>query len=137
MAKAAIIERCLARVAAELEAAGESFARDLTRQDAAMLNLLRACEAAIDGAMRRVRQAACGVPRDAREAFALLEVAGLLPTAQAQALRRMVGFRNVAVHAYQDLDPIVTLEVLAHHQRDLADFARWLVSEATRDETGT
>ncbi|MEB3236051.1 MAG: DUF86 domain-containing protein [Candidatus Sericytochromatia bacterium] len=136
LGKAAIIERCLARVAEEVEAAGSALASDLTRQDAALLNLLRACEAAIDGAMRKVRKAGCGIPRDAREAFTLLQHARLLPDELTLAMVRMEGFRNVSVHDYQDLDPKVTYEVLVHHHQDLAAFARWLVAEGTDLQAG-
>ena len=41
--KAATIERCVARARQEYAAAGEHFATDFTRQDAAVLNVQRAC----------------------------------------------------------------------------------------------
>ena len=37
--KAAIIERCVARAREEYAAAGDHFATDFTRQDAAVLNI--------------------------------------------------------------------------------------------------
>ncbi len=46
--KAATIERCVRRAREEYAAAGAGFATDLTRQDAAILNIQRACEAALD-----------------------------------------------------------------------------------------
>lgn len=45
--KAATIERCVARAREEYDADPESFAADFTRQDAAILNIQRACEAAL------------------------------------------------------------------------------------------
>ncbi len=46
--KVASIERCISSVKEEYEADTEGFANDYTRQDAAILNLQRACEQSID-----------------------------------------------------------------------------------------
>jgi hypothetical protein len=46
--KAAVIERCVARARQEYAANPAGFATDFTRQDAAILNIQRACEAALD-----------------------------------------------------------------------------------------
>lgn len=46
--KAATIERCVARAREEYAKNPATFAEDLTRQDAAILNIQRACEAALD-----------------------------------------------------------------------------------------
>lgn len=46
--KAATIERCVARAREEYAKDPGTFATDFTRQDAAILNIQRACEAALD-----------------------------------------------------------------------------------------
>ena len=46
--KAASIERCVARAKEEYFADPDTFASNFSRQDAAILNILRACEAALD-----------------------------------------------------------------------------------------
>jgi uncharacterized protein YutE (UPF0331/DUF86 family) len=53
--KVAIIERCLKRIAEEYEDHEDDLETDYTRQDAIVLNLLRASEAAIDLAMHAAR----------------------------------------------------------------------------------
>lgn len=45
--KAATIERCIKRVREEYAKAGSNFATDYSRQDTAILNIQRACEAAL------------------------------------------------------------------------------------------
>ncbi len=47
LGKAEILERCVARVREEYEGRSENLAADLRRQDSILLNLQRACEAAI------------------------------------------------------------------------------------------
>ena len=72
LGKAAIIERCLRRVGEDYAGHEAEFATNFTRQDAIVLNLQRACEAAIDAAMHLVRRHALGIPTESREAFTML-----------------------------------------------------------------
>ena len=121
--KAATIERCLARI--RVVYGGEPFhlTTDLTRQESILLNLQRACEAAIDLAMHRVRRDKLGIPQDSRDAFDLLVRAGSLDPALADGLKRMVGFRNIAVHDYVRLDLEIVRAILERHLVDIGRFA--------------
>lgn len=76
--KVATVERCLARVRDEYRGHESELETNLTRQDAIVLNLQRACEACIDLAMHLVRKRHLGLPQESRQAFVLLEEAGLL-----------------------------------------------------------
>lgn len=99
--KAASIERCVRRAREEYERAPVSFAEDFTRQDAAILNIQRACEAALDMGQHLIRRERLGIPQSARDVFALLAAGGWIDSALAEALKRMVGYRNIAVHEYK------------------------------------
>jgi len=77
--KAATIERCLPRVLEEYAGDQRNLVANQTKQDAIVLNLQRACETAIDLAMYVISQRKLGVPQDSRDAFTLLQTAGLLP----------------------------------------------------------
>lgn len=112
--KAATIERCLVRVREEFGGDGGELAVDQRRQDALVLNLLRACETAIDLAMHAVRVRGLGAPQSSRDAFAKMVDAGLLERELGDALQRMVGFRNIAVHRYQDLNLDVLRSIVRH-----------------------
>lgn len=91
---------------------------DFTIQDAIVLNLLRACEAAIDLAMHHVAEKKLGVPQSSRDAFSLIEKSGALTAETARALRNMVGFRNIAVHSYQNLQLPILEAILDRHLTD-------------------
>lgn len=67
--KAATIERCLQRIKYEYVKSGAKLATDFTRQDALILNLLRACEAALDMATHTIRVRKLGIPQTSREGF--------------------------------------------------------------------
>lgn len=125
--KAATIERCLARVREEYDGHGQELTTDQRRQDALVLNLLRACETAIDLAMHAVRIRTLGAPQSSRDAFAMLVAAGILERALGDTLQRMVGFRNIAVHRYQDLDVDVLHAIVRRQLSDLEAFATAMV----------
>lgn len=119
VAKAAIIERCIDRARQEL-AASVDFANDHTRQDAAILNIERACDAAIDISDRVVRLRG---PSSARDSFAKLVAAGVIEQGLADRLMSMVGFRNLAVHQYQKLDLAIVRAVIEKNLDDLLEFS--------------
>jgi uncharacterized protein YutE (UPF0331/DUF86 family) len=123
--KLAIIDRCL-------RAIRDYIAGDLNRLhepivlDAVVLNLQRACELAIDAACREVSRLGLGVPADSADAFSLLQRERLLSPPLGERMRRMVGFRNVAVHEYRRLDPAVVRTVVEHRLGDFEDLCREL-----------
>ncbi|MBI5242144.1 MAG: DUF86 domain-containing protein [Elusimicrobia bacterium] len=119
--KASIIERCIRRVREEFAGDAKRL-ENFTHQDAIVLNLERACQAAIDMAMRVVAERHLGAPQNSAQAFDLLAQAGLIPGGLAEKLRAMVGFRNVAVHQYRSLDMSILQLVIERGPDDLASF---------------
>ena len=128
--KAATIERCVARARQEYAAAGEHFATDFTRQDAAVLNVQRACEAALDIGHHIVRRERLGLPQSARDVFDMLSAAGWVELALADAMKRMVGVRNIAVHDYQELLLPITVSVITEHLDEFLRFTAAILSRA-------
>ena len=129
--KAAIIERCIRRVHEVYVGDERNLRDDATKQDSIVLNLQRACEAAIDLAMHLVRRDRLGIPQDSREAFDLLVERGGLPRDIADKLRRMVGFRNVAVHEYQALNLDIVREIIRSYLSELSSFAAFAMRART------
>lgn len=87
----------------------------------------------MDIATHVVRRRKLGIPQSGRDVFALLEQAGLLPTKLADSLKSMVGFRNVSVHNYTDLDLDIVEAVIDEHLDDFTAFAN-LMLEAEKKE---
>jgi uncharacterized protein YutE (UPF0331/DUF86 family) len=126
--KAAIIERCLARVEAEYRGHEDELESNYTRQDSIILNLQRACEASIDAAMHLVRVKKLGVPQESRDAFDMLGEAGLITTSLRERLKAMVGFCNIAVHDYRKLNLEVVRKIIKEHIPDFREFATTLLT---------
>jgi uncharacterized protein YutE (UPF0331/DUF86 family) len=124
LAKVEIIERCLARIREEYAGDRANLHQNWTKQDSILLNLERACQASIDLALRLVILRALGLPKESREAFELLRGAGLLEGPLAEAMQRMVGFRNVAVHNYRKLDLHLVETIVEKKLSDFEAFTR-------------
>lgn len=62
-----------------------------------------------------------GPPADNGDAMRLLGSHGVLPTGLAARMRLAVGFRNVLVHEYVDVDDAIVVGRVADHE-DLSDF---------------
>lgn len=127
--KLTTIERCLRRVRDEY-AADPGNLRNITRQDAIVLNLQRACEAAIDLAMHVVSAHRLGVPKMTREAFQMLADARLVSADIAHRMKKMVGFRNIAVHDYQALDLAILQHICDARLDDFTEFVQELRESA-------
>ena len=122
--KAATIERCVKRAREEYARGPATFATDFTRQDAAILNIQRACEAALDMGQHLIRREKLGLPQSARDVFALLAQGGWIDAGLADGLKRMVGFRNIAVHDYQSLQLPITVAIIEKHLDEFLHYSQ-------------
>lgn len=119
MNKVQIINRCLQRIEEEYGGRDENLV-DFTKQDSIILNLQRCCEAAIDLAMHFCRSNQLGIPQSSREAFEHLVEKGTLSGNLAKSMKAMVGFRNIAVHDYQNLNIEILKAILKDHLNDFS-----------------
>ncbi len=122
--KSATVERCVARAREEYARDPASFGTDFTRQDAAILNVQRACEAVLDMGQHIVRREGLGVPQSARDVFELMARGQWIDAELAEALKRMVAFRNIAVHDYQSLILPILVNVITAHLDEFLVFTR-------------
>ena len=100
---------------------------NFTVQDSIVLNVQRGCEAAIDMAMHGVAKRRLGVPQDARSAFELLAVERVIDRELAERMKLRVGFRNRAIHEYQQLQIGILRRILEERLADLPRLARQLL----------
>jgi len=131
--KSATIERCLTRLEQLYTGREAEFESNLEQQDAILLNLQRACEASIDAGMRLVRKHRLGVPQQSREAFAMLEKAGILDNSLSERMQAMVGFRNIAVHDYQQINLDIVRSILESRLVDFRQLVKVLLEQAQID----
>lgn len=120
--KAAIIERALRRIQQEYQANPQLD--NYTHIDAMTLNVERACQAAIDLAMHIVARRRLGMPQSSSEAFRLIHEAGFINKEISKDMIAMTGFRNIAIHEYQQMDMSVLRDIAETRWRSLVDYCR-------------
>lgn len=122
LAKLASIARGLARIRTVTKGDPGSV-RDLDVQEIVVLNLQRTIQAAIDLSTHVLSARDWGLPDSLKQNFTILEEHGVIDHDLARRLRAMVGFRNIAIHSYQDLDLVILEAVVADHLGDFERFA--------------
>ncbi len=127
--KAATIERSVARAREEYQHDPASFSSNYSRQDAAILNIQRACEAALDMGQHLIRRDRLGVPQSSRDVFELLARAGRISPELASQLKRMVGFRNIAVHDYTALQLPIVEAIISERLDDFLHYSSQLLRQ--------
>jgi len=120
--KAAIIERSLRRMQQEYRANPE-LDND-SHIDALTLNVMRACQAAIGLAMHVVASRRLGMPQSSADAFRLLHAAKFIDSDTYKAMVAMTGFRNIAIHEYQQMDMSILHEIARRRWTSLVEYCR-------------
>ncbi|HEX4961305.1 MAG TPA: DUF86 domain-containing protein [Thermoanaerobaculia bacterium] len=118
--KLALIETCVHDL--RTLARPEEMKQDVREERFIEHTLQIAIQAALDVAAHIVADESLGEPRTNRDLFDLLERHGWLSGELANELRQMVGFRNVLVHGYGDVDLEIVEEIVRHHVGDLLRF---------------
>ena len=121
ISKASSVQRCLKRIKDVTSLDPESL-ENQDKQDIFVLNLQRAIQAGIDLAAHIVASEALGIPQTVRENFSLLQNKGIISRDMTVKMQKMTGFRNIAVHDYQTMDPKILKSVLTKDLKDLEDF---------------
>jgi len=134
--KAALIERCVARAQEEYDKDPLTFAADCSRQDAAILNIQRACQGALDMGQHLIRRERLGVPVSARDVFQVLAGGGLISPLLADVLQRIVDFRDIALHDYQALQVPIVVAVIRDHLDDFLTFSRVVLQRSSAPPGG-
>lgn len=121
------IERCINRINEEYENNPENLT-DYRKMDAIVLNLQRACEMATDVAMYIVSTRRLGVPQTKKEAFEKLNENGLISNDMCAKMKGMIGFRNIAIHEYKEIDEEILKDVIENHLVDIKEFVRKMIN---------
>ncbi len=120
------IQRCIKRIQEEYNDNPENL-NDYRKMDAIILNLQRACETVTDAAMYIISTRKLGIPQYKKEAFELLENNGLLEKELCENMKKMIGFRNIAIHDYKQIDEGIVQDVIENHLEDLMRFMKQML----------
>lgn len=128
------LHRCLARIISRRPADVAELESDLDLQDVLVLNLSRAVQICVDLAAHLLSGLSLPPPDTMGAAFDRLAQAGILDPALSLRMKKAVGFRNIAVHAYDTIDWKIVFAIATDRLQDFAAFARAIASRL--EETG-
>lgn len=121
------IEKCINRINEEYDNNPDNL-EDYRKMDSIVLNLQRACEMATDAAMYVVSNRRLGIPQTKKEVFEKLNKNGLISDEMCANMKGMVGFRNIAIHEYKQIDEDIVRDVIENHLGDIKEFVRTMIN---------
>lgn len=122
------LHRCIQRVASRRPGTVEALQADIDLQDVLVLNLSRAVQICVDLAVHLLSDLPVPPPDTMGAAFERLAQAGLLDGELSMRMRKAVGFRNIAVHAYDTIDWNIVYAIATDRLQDFQAFARTVAS---------
>ena len=114
---AARLKRYVARVHEEYNKDPATFANDITRQEAAIMNIVRAVAAALDIGEHLIRKHKLGAPKSQLDVIDQIATANFITTEVANNLKKMIVFRNTALREPQDLQPVELQQLILQQLR--------------------
>ncbi len=121
IAKISSVQRCLKRIK-DVSGLNPDSLDNLDTQEIVILNIQRAVQGVIDIAAHIVADEGLGVPVDLRENFEFLSREGIINKELSARLKKMVGFRNIAVHEYETINNDILKSILQYNLKDIEDF---------------
>ncbi len=118
------ILRCIQRVESRIPSTKEEFIEDLDAQDVIVLNLTRIIQLCVDIAMHVIAQTNIDAPQTMSQSFERLKRFNIVDKNLADKLKKSVGFRNIAVHNYDELDLDLTFDIASKHINDFKSFIK-------------
>jgi uncharacterized protein YutE (UPF0331/DUF86 family) len=126
------LRRCLQRVAEKCPSSPDKLGQDPDLQDIVTLNLSRAVQLCVDLGAHLIADLDVAPPDTMGQTFDVLAHADLIPEHLAQQLKRAVGFRNIAVHHYEEIDWTIVHGIARNHLSDFSEFAKIVAARLPR-----
>jgi len=118
------LHRCLSRIADKNPETVRDLEDDIDAQDILVLNLERAVQICVDIGSHVLADTADGGIGSMASVFTSLAKGGIIADPLAKRLAKAVGFRNIAVHEYSELDWAIVHAIAKNGIEDFKEFGR-------------
>jgi len=98
------LRRCVLRLEEKCPESFEQLKSDIDAQDIVTLNLTRAVQLSVDIAAHLISDQSVAPPNTMAKSFDEMVKLGFLDDALATSLKKSVGFRNIAIHEYEEIN---------------------------------
>lgn len=118
------LRRCVQRIETKSPQDAATLMTDIDLQDIVALNLSRAVQICVDIGAHLIAGMDVPPPDTMGQTFDLLAQGGVLDRDLASRLKKAVGFRNIAVHNYEDINWEIVHSIVKFHLADFSEFAK-------------
>jgi uncharacterized protein YutE (UPF0331/DUF86 family) len=122
--KMSSLQRCLDRLEEKRPERWEALLEDIDLQDIISVNLERAVQLIVDIGLQALAELGVQSPETMGEVFTSLQKEAVLSLELAARLKGAVGFRNIAVHEYEEIDWSIVHAILVKHLDDFSQFMK-------------
>lgn len=126
------LARCIRRIETKRPASVEELVADIDLQDILSVNLERAVQICVDIGAHVLADLDAPPPETMGEVFTSLAAQSLIPENVGTALRKAVGFRNLSVHSYDQVDWQRVFEIVHHRLDDFRKFSQSISDRVNR-----
>lgn len=124
------LKRCIERIETKIPDNKDDFVKSYDLQDIISLNLQRAIQISVDIASHILSQLDSEVPSTMAESFLKLRKSHIISENIYETLKKSIGFRNIAVHEYSELNWDIVFSVvttgLSVFRRYAYEIVSWL-----------
>lgn len=117
------LRNCIRRIEMRRTRTVDELRADPDRQDIIALNLTRAVQLCVDMATYVIADSEEIAPQTLGQAFEALARLGVIDMKLAGRMKAAVGFRNIAVHNYREIDWDIVFAITHQGLDDFRDFA--------------
>jgi uncharacterized protein YutE (UPF0331/DUF86 family) len=118
------LRRCVQRIETKSPTDAATLMTDIDLQDIVALNLSRAVQICVDIGAHLIAGMDVPPPDTMGQTFDLLAQGGVLDRDLASRLKKAVGFRNIAVHNYENINWEIVHSIVKFHLADFSEFAK-------------
>lgn len=122
------LRRCVQRIEQKRPSTAEALVTDYDLQDILSVNLERAVQLCVDIAAHIIADREVSAPTTMAAAFEALHTLHILSSDLANSMKKAVGFRNIVVHNYQEIDWRIVFNICYHKLDDFRAFAQVIMS---------
>ena len=135
ISKISIMENCLSRIRQSQQLKHENIFDESMMLDFVVLNLQRSIQASIDMADYIISDFDYRTPNSYKMSFLILQEKNWLSGEVYEKMSKMVGFRNIAVHDYREINYAIVKSIVSDHLDDFKEFISSIVQKYEKDST--
>ncbi|MCG2587507.1 type VII toxin-antitoxin system HepT family RNase toxin [Rhodohalobacter sulfatireducens] len=118
------LRRCYRRIEEKRPESAEELQDNFDLQDILSVNIERAVQLCVDIGTHIIANSEFQAPTSLGETFEILEEMEILDSKIANQMKKAVGFRNIAVHAYREINWDIVFHISHKGLHDLKAFAK-------------